>query len=88
MSGATAEQFKNWRDHAKICSVQSLKHIIKDCKNAEEAMRGWNAVKENYYRDQYFTYVDELRSRYLKGVTSRFPDGEVRIEKTHNLGEK
>ena len=26
-------------------------------------MRGWNAVKENYYRDQYFTYVDALRER-------------------------
>ena len=29
MSGATAEQFKNWREHAKTCSVQSLKHMRK-----------------------------------------------------------
>ena len=72
MSGATAEQFKNWREHAKTCSIESLKFIINDCKEAEEAMRGWNAVKENYYRDQRFTYVDALRER----------------KNTHNLGEK
>ena len=63
MSGATAAEFKKWEDHAKCLDVNALLHVIEDCRNAREAMKGWNPVKENYYADQGMTYSDELRRR-------------------------
>jgi len=63
MSGATAAEFKKWEDHAKSLDVNALLHVIEDCRNAREAMKGWNPVKENYYADQGMTYSDELRRR-------------------------
>ena len=69
MSGATAEDFKKWTADAKNCTERQLRHIINDCKNARDAMRGWNVPKENYYADQAFTYMEELRSRY--GLTEK-----------------
>jgi len=63
MSGATAEDFKKWEDDSKTCAESQLYHIINDCKNARDAMRGWNPPKENYYADQAFTYQDELNRR-------------------------
>ena len=87
MSGATANQFKDWEEHAKKCSVESLKFIIKDCREAQEAMHGWNPEKENYYADQRMTYSAELSRRYHKGVKRRFPD-DIAIEKVMNDGRR
>jgi hypothetical protein len=70
MSGATAEDFKKWEQDAKTCTESMLYHIIDDCKNARDAMRGWNVPKENYYADQAFTYQDEL-SRRIKSKISK-----------------
>lgn len=55
--------FNTWQAHAKTLSVESLKYVINDCKSARDAMKGWNPEKENYYQDQYLTYLDELRTR-------------------------
>jgi len=66
MSGATAEEFNKWEKDAKHRTIDELKFIVKDCAEAELAMRGWNAVKENYYADQRMTYGSELRKRLNK----------------------
>jgi len=63
MSGATAQEFTKWTNHAKTVDQDALVYIIQDCRNAREAMKGWNPVKENYYADQGMTYSDELRRR-------------------------
>ena len=63
MSGATAQDFAKWEDHAKSVDYHALVFIIQDCRNAREAMKGWNPEKENFYADQGMTYSDELRRR-------------------------
>lgn len=63
MSGATAEDFKKWEEHAKTLSKESLEYVISDCRAAKEAMSGWNPNRENYYADQSMTYSQELRGR-------------------------
>ena len=35
---ATHEDFRAWRDHAKSCDVDALRHIIADCHRAARAM--------------------------------------------------
>jgi len=63
MSGATANDFKKWRDLASIVTIDSLEYIIKDCREARDAMKGHNPERENYYADMGFTYADELYRR-------------------------
>ena len=60
---ATAEDFKNWSKNAKSLTVEELRHVIEDCRQASEAMKGWNPVKEMYYRDQMLTYSEALRKK-------------------------
>lgn len=60
---ATADDFARWEAHAKTCSIESLRYIVMDCRQAAEAMKGWNEPRELYYRDQGFTYGDELSRR-------------------------
>ena len=62
-SAATAEHFAMWRKLAEGLTELQLRWIIKDCRDAAEAMSGWNPVKEGFYEDQAFTYADELRAR-------------------------
>lgn len=62
---ATPFDFAKWRSHAESCDAVSLHHIIADCRNAADAMRGWNPIKEGYYIDQMCTYADERRRRQL-----------------------
>ena len=57
------QHFKEWQQHAKTLSKESLQYVIADCKQARDAMKGWNPEKENYYQDQYLTYLDEYRGR-------------------------
>ena len=45
MSGATAADFAKWEDHAKSVDYHALVFIIQDCRNAREAMKGWNPGK-------------------------------------------
>lgn len=56
-------KFTEWQEHAKTLSKESLQYVVNDCKNARDAMKGWNPEKENYYQDQYLTYLDVLRER-------------------------
>ena len=63
MSGATAQEFTKWEAHARTVDQNALVYIIQDCRNARQAMKGWNPEKENYYADQGMTYSDELRRR-------------------------
>ena len=63
MSGASAEEFKKWREHAAMVGMDSLRYIIKDCAEARESFKGWNPERENHYADQCFTYSDELYRR-------------------------
>ena len=63
MSGATADEFKKWEGIAKKCDLSELNFVIKDCREAQMAMQGWNPEKENYYSDQRMTFSDELRRR-------------------------
>tara|TARA_Y100001963_G_scaffold149628_1_gene229410 strand:+ start:437 stop:670 length:234 start_codon:yes stop_codon:yes gene_type:complete len=62
---ATPEHFKAWREEAKSMTNSSLIWAIKDCRNAEQAMRGWNPIKEGFYSDQACTFSDELNKRRL-----------------------
>ena len=57
--------FIKWEQEAKQCDIAALHHIINDCREARDAMRGWNPDKEAYYADQYWTFSDELRRRTL-----------------------
>ena len=66
-TAATAEQFATWRKLAKGLTEDQLRWIIQDCREAAEAMKGWNPVKEGFYEDQAFTYADELRARQMGG---------------------
>ena len=65
---ATAQNFKDWKVQAEKMSPSELTHAIKDCKEATEAMKDWNPVKELYYRDQMMTYADERRRRLQKAI--------------------
>ena len=60
---ATAEDFANWQAKAKTMTVSELLYAAKDCREAEQAMRGWNPIREGYYSDQACTYGMELNSR-------------------------
>ena len=63
MAGATARQFAEWEARAKTLSVDALKYVVQDCKQAMQAMRGHNAERECFYADQAMTFGDELRRR-------------------------
>ena len=60
---ATPENFQAWEKEAKSMSTSALVWAAKDCRKAEEAMRGWNPIKEGFYSDQASTYGMELRRR-------------------------
>jgi hypothetical protein len=60
---ATAEDFATWEARAKTMSVAELLYTVRDCQQAEAAMRGWNPVKEGFYSDQACTYGMELTRR-------------------------
>lgn len=62
-SAATAEDFRKWEERAKSMSDAELVYAARDCRKAEEAMRGWNPIREGYYSDEACTYGDELRRR-------------------------
>lgn len=63
MSGATAKQFAEWEARAKTLPVDALKYVMRDCKQAMQAMRGHNEERECFYADQAMTFGDELRRR-------------------------
>ena len=63
---ATPADFANWEAKAKAMTVACLAYTVKDCQQAEAAMRGWNPIKEGYYSDQAATYGMEL-TRRLRG---------------------
>lgn len=65
---ATSHDFKTWEADASKCSTEQLKNIIQDCKDAEIAMRSFNTWKENYYADQKWTYMKELKKRQKKSL--------------------
>lgn len=67
MSGATATDFDKWSKHAKSVDMDSLVYIIEDCRQAREAMKGWNPIKENFYADQGMTYSQE----YMRRINGR-----------------
>ena len=60
---ATPADFANWEAKAKAMTVACLAYTVKDCQQAEQAMRGWNPIKEGYYSDQAATYGMELTRR-------------------------
>lgn len=60
---ATAEDFKAWEAKARTMTTAELLYAARDCREAEEAMRGWNPEREGFYSDQACTYGMELRRR-------------------------
>lgn len=60
---ATPADFTAWEAKAKSMTVAELLYTVKDCQQAEAAMRGWNPVKEGFYSDQASTYGMELTRR-------------------------
>jgi hypothetical protein len=44
-------------------TVAELLYTVNDCRQAAEAMRGWNPIKEGFYMDQASTYGMELNRR-------------------------
>jgi hypothetical protein len=63
---ATANDFAKWEREAKRLDIESLRYVVKDCKEAAQAMRGWNPDREGYYLDQASTFGQELTKR-MKG---------------------
>jgi len=53
----------DWEADAKRRNISELRYIIKDCREAEQAMRGGNPEKEGFYSDQAATYAMELGRR-------------------------
>ena len=60
---ATAADFTAWTERAKSMTVAELLYTVNDCRQAAEAMRGWNPIKEGFYMDQASTYGMELNRR-------------------------
>ena len=60
---ATPQDFTAWEARAKTMTVAELLYTVKDCQQAEAAMRGWNPIKEGFYSDQASTYGMELTLR-------------------------
>ena len=60
---ATASDFTTWSERAKSMTVAELLYTVNDCRQAAEAMRGWNPIKEGFYMDQASTYGMELNRR-------------------------
>ena len=52
-----------WADHAKNCTDDELAYIVRDCREAQVAMQGWNPEREGYYSDQAATYQMEVMKR-------------------------
>lgn len=65
---ATPADFARWEAQAKTMTVAQLLYTVRDCQQAEAAMRGWNPVKEGYYSDQASTYGMELTRRRRKSL--------------------
>ena len=61
--GATSKEFAEWTAKAKTLSVDALKYVVQDCRQAMQAMHGHNPERECYYADQAMTFGDELRRR-------------------------
>ena len=79
MSGATAAEFAKWTSMASKCTDDELAFVIQDCREAGEAMRGWNPEKENYYADQRMTYSDE-RCVVVKSVILSLSPSSSKME--------
>ena len=60
---ATAADFEAWETKARTMTNAELLYAARDCREAEEAMRGWNPIREGYYSDQASTYGMELKRR-------------------------
>lgn len=60
---ATAADFEAWEARARTMSNAELFYAARDCRKAEEAMRGWNPIREGFYSDQASTYGMELKRR-------------------------
>lgn len=60
---ATVQDFQKWERQARNLSTDSIHYVIKDCRQAEQAMRGWNPEREGYYSDQAATFAQELIRR-------------------------
>ena len=60
---ATPADFAHWREQAEKMTLSELRFAAADCRQAEDAMRGWNPIREGYYADQAFTFGDEIRRR-------------------------
>ncbi len=60
---ATPKDFQAWKQDAQSLDLEALLHVVQDCRRAEEAMRGWNPIKEGYYSDQASTYGQEYTKR-------------------------
>lgn len=60
---ATPADFTAWEAKAKTMTFRELVYTVRDCQEAEQAMRGWNPIKEGYYSDQACTYGMELTRR-------------------------
>ena len=63
---ATANHFARWEREAKKLSIDSLLYVVNDCKEAAQAMKGWNPEREGFYIDQAYTFSKELSKR-MKG---------------------
>lgn len=63
---ATAQDFAKWEREAKKLSIDSLLYVVNDCKEAAQAMKGWNPEREGFYIDQAYTFSKELSKR-MKG---------------------
>jgi len=56
---ATADDFQRWEAYAKGLSVAQLRHAMKDCREAGEAI----IENQPYYSDQSATLFQELKKR-------------------------
>ena len=58
MSGATANEFKKWSEHASSVGIDSLKYIISDCASARDAMMSYISEAKRFPLETIEDYYD------------------------------
>lgn len=61
---ATSADFAAWEARAETMTEDALRYTVKDCREAELAMRGHNPIREAFYSDQACTYFMVMKRRF------------------------
>lgn len=79
-------QFAKWREAAKQMTDAELLYVIKDARQAAEAMRSHDPIAEGWYEDEAFTMADELRHRRERAAGKRRNPKKAEESRSKALG--